>query len=224
MNTGRVPGTHLGPVQPPDRLAGFPARTYRSGTELFRCHQHGRGACWFSSSGTGRFDLAAAEGTCYLAEAELVTLLETFGGSRVIADYAVAGRDISRLRWGEDLRVADMTSNRAVGFGVTAEMFTTLDYEVTQLWAAGLRSAGFAGIRYWARHDLEHTAACLAVFGAAGAPPYGARTPWDTAGAEHLADRQDLVAAFQAATGIAVLPVPNLGAISGAGYSRQKAD
>ncbi len=210
MNTGRVTGSHLGPVPPPDRLTGFPARSYRPESVLFRCHPHGRGACWFSSSGHGRFDLAGGEGTCYLAETELVTLLETFGGARVVAEYAIAQRDISRLRLGVGVRVADMTSNRAVGFGVTAEMFTTLDSGITQLWAAALRRAGFAGIRYWARHDLEHTVACVAVFADAGGPSEGVRNPLEPAVTGHLAARPDLIADFQSRTGVAVLPVPNV--------------
>lgn len=48
----------------------------------------------------------------------------------------------------------------------------------------------------------------------------GLRKPFGTPGAEHLAGRQDLVAAFQAPTGIAVLPVPKLGAGTGMTFPR----
>lgn len=224
MSKGRAADSHLGPVAPPERLQGFPARTYQAGTDVFRCHERGHGARWFDSSGRGRFDLACGDGTCYLAEVESVTLLETFGGVRIMADYAVAQRDISHLCLGADLQVADMTSNLAVGFGATPEMSTTLDYGVTQLWATALRRAGFDGIRYWARHDLEHTAACLALFAEAGAPREGGREPLESPVTEHLAARPDLVAAFQAVAGIAVLPVPNVEAVTSPEGNREEAD
>jgi hypothetical protein len=132
----------------------------------------------------------------------------------------VAQRDISSLRLATEVRVADITSNRAVGFGVSAEIFTTLDYGVCQLWAAALRRAGFGGIRYWARHDLEHTAACVAVFGAAGAPGEGVRDPLQSPVTEHLSARPDLIAAFESATGVTVLPVPDVDAIISRGDAR----
>ena len=49
----------------------------------------------------------------------------------------------------------------------TSEIFTTTDYGLTQLWASAFRLAGCGGIRYRARHDLAHIAACLALFGPA---------------------------------------------------------
>lgn len=198
-------GLHLAPPPPPDRLAAFPHYSYPTDVEIFRSHAHGRGACWFSNSGKGRFDLAAPDGTCYAAESAVVALLEAWGGMQIVPDYLAAQRDMSRLRIDDPAPVADMTSNAAIRFGVTAEVFATGDYPMTQLWAAALHRAGFAGIRYWARHDLAHTAACLALFGPAGDV---CDTALSVVGTEHLPDRRDLLFDLETETGSTVLPVP----------------
>lgn len=198
-------GLHLASPPPPDRLAAFPHYSYPADVEVFRCHAHGRRARWFSSSGEGRFDLAAPDGTCYAAESAVVALLEAWGGMHIVPDYLAAQRDMSQLRIDDPVPVADMTSNAAIRFGVTAEVFTTGNYPMTQLWAAALHRAGFAGIRYWARHDLAHTAACLALFGPAGDVCDTALT---VVGTEHLPDRRDLLFDVETETGITVLPVP----------------
>jgi hypothetical protein len=173
---------------------------------VFRSHSDRYGPWWFSSSGEGRFDLASPGGTCYTAETEIVTLLETWGGMRLIPDYLVVQRATSRVRLDGGVRVADMTSNAAIQYGVTAEIFTTSDYQMTQLWAAALRQAGFSGIRYWARHDLAHAAACLALFGPAGAA--AADTGLEIISTKHLPDRPELLSALENETGITVLPAP----------------
>lgn len=83
MRGGRdVP--HLTAPPPPEHLAGFPRRTYPAGRSLFRAHLIERDPWWFASSGEGRFDLAAPHGTCYVAEDPVLTLLEVWGGLRVI--------------------------------------------------------------------------------------------------------------------------------------------
>lgn len=194
---------HL-PAPPPPRLlkVDFPVRDYAAGTQIFRSHTHGRGPWWFSASGAGRFDLAAPHGACYVAESEVVTLLEAWGGLQVVPSYMAAERDVSQLRLDTDISVADLTSNLAVQFGVTSEIFTTADYALTQLWAAAFDQAGFGGIRYWARHDLAHTAACIALFGGAGA----AALPFDDP--DHVPGRTDLLRKLEDDTGITVLPVP----------------
>ncbi|MEB3069306.1 RES family NAD+ phosphorylase [[Mycobacterium] vasticus] len=197
---------HLASPPPPTHLATFPAYVCPAGTEVFRSHRHGREPRWFPSSGEGRFDLAAADGTCYAAENAGIALLETWGGIRIVPDYLVAERDVSKLLVTNTVRIADLTSNGAIGFGVTSEIFTTIDYPATQRWATALHQAGFDGVRYWARHDLAHTAACLAVFGPTGAATDGC--PLDTAQTDYLPDRPDLLSTFESETGIAILPVP----------------
>jgi len=198
---------HLAKPPPPARLkSAFPSRDYAPGTEVFRSHRHGLGPRWFSHSGEGRFDLAAPDGTCYVAESEVVTLLETWGGLQVVPDYLAADRDSSCLRLDNGLTVADLTSNLAVQYGITSEIFTAIDYGLTQLWASALRQAGFGGIRYWARRDLAHTAGCLALFGSAD--PSTSLAGFELGSTDHLPDRTALLDQLEQETGITVLPVP----------------
>jgi hypothetical protein len=136
----------------------------------------------------------------------VVTLLETWGGLQVVPSYVAADRDSSRLHLGNGVSVADLTSNLAVQYGVTSEIFTTTDYGLTQLWASAFRQAGFGGIRYWARHDLAHTAACLALFGPADSSKSLAGFEVDAT--DHLPDRDELLDQLERETGITVLAVP----------------
>ena len=196
---------------PPDHLRDrFPAPTLQAGTEVFRCHSATRGPLWFANGGHGRFDLADANGTSYAAESEQITLLETWGGMRVVPSTELTARAVTRLQVTDTRVLADLTSNSAAQFGVTAEIFSTGNYQLTQLWASALRSAGYAGIRYWARHDLAHTHACLALFDAAGAQTSSSDTPgsYTVTETNSLSERPDLIDALQRDTGITVLPVP----------------
>jgi hypothetical protein len=123
-----------------------------------------------------------------------------------VPSYVAAERDSSRLSLGDGVTVADLASNLAVQYGVTSEIFTTTDYALTQLWASAFRQAGFGGIRYWARHDLAHTAACLALFGPSdpSKPPAG----FEVDATDHLPDRTELLDQLERETGITVLAVP----------------
>lgn len=178
---------------------------------MFRCHGAEHGPLWFANAGYGRFDLADTQGTCYTAESEQITLLETWGGMRVIPSTELAARAVSRMQITTDRVLADLTSNTAAQFGVTAEIFTTGNYQLTQMWASALRAAGFDGIRYWARHDLAHTHACLALFGDAGARPTDETVPatYSVIGTDTLTERGDLIQELQQDTGITVLPIPH---------------
>jgi len=74
------------------------------------------------------------------------------------------------------MRVADLTSAAAYGFGVTGELSATADYTGPQAWANALQAAGFHGIRYHVRHDPRGDLAGIAWFGRAGRarrPPVG---------------------------------------------------
>jgi hypothetical protein len=198
---------HLAQPRPPAQLkSAFPTRDYPAGTTVYRSHGHGRGPRWFSHSGAGRFDLADPDGTCYVAESEVVTVVETWGGVQIVPDYVLAQRGSSRLRLGNGVTVADLTSNLAVQYGVTSEIFTTTDYGLTQLWASTFRQASFGGIRYWARHDLANTAACLALFGRAD--PGKTLAGFEVEATDHLPDRTELLDQLERETGITVLAVP----------------
>ncbi|AWK76718.1 hypothetical protein CBI38_35010 (plasmid) [Rhodococcus oxybenzonivorans] len=178
---------------------------------MFRCHGAEHGPLWFANAGYGRFDLADTQGTCYTAESEQITLLETWGGMRVIPSTELTARAVSRMQVTTDRMLADLTSNTAAQFGVTAEIFTTGNYQLTQTWASALHAAGFDGIRYWARHDLAHTHACLALFDTAGArPAEGAQSPvYSVIATNPLIERRNLMQELQQDTGITVLPIPH---------------
>jgi RES domain len=58
-------------------------------------------------------------------------------------------------------------------FGVNSEIHTTIDYDLTQAWAAALAQAGFAGLRYFCRSDPAMSLLGYAFFDAAGEAPPG---------------------------------------------------
>jgi hypothetical protein len=181
-----------------------------AGTTLYRSHGAKLGPWWFGSSLDNRFDLPGPEGTCYTAESELVTLQESWGGIQLIPSTDIAKREISAIAIKRNLLIADATSNLAIQFGVTSELFDTSDYALTQRWASALQAAGFDGIRHWARHDLAHINACVAVFAPGGDQTNTADNPTDFAvsDTENLLGRPDLWEALQAQTGIEVLDIP----------------
>ncbi len=153
---------------PPKDLRGFPRRTLRRRAELFRIHARGRSPWWFSSLLTGRFDLPAPGGTCYLAHSPAGAFVEVFRDFSLVASADIAVRVVSTVHPQADLVLADYASSRARGFGVTAAIHTTRDYAVTQAWASALRDQGFGGIRYLLGHDPSAREIGVALFGAAG--------------------------------------------------------
>jgi RES domain-containing protein len=135
-------------------LSRFPRRTLRSDADLYRIHRRHRGAWWFSAAGTGRFDpVGTSLGACYLAEQPLGAWVEVFRDQMLLSELAVRERALSRMRLGRDLRLADLTSRRALQFGVTASLGADRDYDASQAFAARAAESGFAGIRYFLRHD-----------------------------------------------------------------------
>ncbi len=203
---------HLTTPPAPDQLRGhFPQITVRAGAPLFRSHSAKLNPWWFGTSLDNRFDLPGPAGTCYVAESELVGLLEAWAGIRIIARTDAAVRAISTLSVGRDLIVADATANAAIRFGVTAEISTTVNYALTQQWAAALHAAGYHGIRYWARHELSHTSASIALFDSAGDQTDSSLQPtqYRVARTDSLIDRDDLLTDLQVNAGITVMTPPS---------------
>lgn len=152
-------------------LRGFPRRTLRGDRTLYRIHRAARGAWWFSADGSGRFDLAGTGlGACYLAEQSLGAWVEVFRKAMVIAEPDITGRALLAVTLGRDLRLADLTSRRALQFGVTASLGADEDYRASQQFACEAAQAGFDGIRYLVRHDPAQRLHGIALFGPAGAP------------------------------------------------------
>jgi hypothetical protein len=62
--------------------------------------------------------------------------------------------------------VVDLTDPTVLGLvGLTAEIHSTSDYNLTQGWALALQEAGYDGIRYKARHDPRGQLVSIALFG-----------------------------------------------------------
>ncbi len=158
------------PPEAPSELKSFPARTVDPEQELWRVVRKGRGPWWFACSGDGRFDLPPPHGTCYLAADELSALLEVIGPERTgggISTRFFAARRFRRLRLPRPRRLADLTSRRCAGFGITLEIHSVVPYDRTRAWAIELHRAGAQGLLYFARHDPAGGEG-IALFGKAG--------------------------------------------------------
>lgn len=161
-------------LQPPSDalLVGFPRTTLKPTKKLYRSHRRENGPWWFSYEESGRFDLSAPHGTCYLADDATAALREGLGRAAVsgVVDAAeLEDRVVSTLVVAEPMSLADTTSARAANHGMTKEISTDTPYSRTQEWAAAWFLKGFLGIRYAGRFSTSHTSRCFALFGRAGA-------------------------------------------------------
>ena len=193
-------------------MAGFPSRPLSPETPLFRVIREGYGPWWFGSTLEGRFDLPEPEGTCYFAGDPLAALLELIGPeleSGVVSADFLKERRMRELRVPEEIEVADLTSRKASGFGVTGEIGTIVPYALPQAWAARLRAAGSGGLTYWLRHDPSRGEG-FALFG-----PHGERTRWKK-GKEKPISRE-FISRLATECSIEVLPVPRSSEIRIAG-------
>ncbi len=189
----------------PADLAGFPKRTLRGARIIHRIHRREKGAWWFSSNGDGRFDPAGrGTGVCYLSEDPLGAWVEVFRKPQLLAESDITGRALMSVALGRDLRLADLTSRRALGYGVTASLGANEDYRASQQFAAQALGAGFEGIRYLVRHDPAQKLYGIALFGPAGSPDPGDRS-WPHPSEPIPAD---LIARAEGEFGYRVLPIP----------------
>lgn len=194
------------PPRDENRLRTFPRTELVPGCELWRVVRNGLRPWWFSGSGHGRFDLREPEGTCYLATDELSALLEAVGPDRLggaISTGFLADRRLRHLRAPRGHSLADLTSRRASGFGLTLEIHTVVPYDLPRAWAASLRKAGAEGLRYLVRHDPA-AGHGVALFGR-----QGERTSWPRGREQRIGP--SLVGRLEEECGIAVIDVPRLG-------------
>jgi hypothetical protein len=194
---------------PADRLAGFPSRP--APARLHRLSEY-PDVWWYASRpganapGGGRFDLVLPEGTCYLAAALEGALLEKTlrRPKRIVPLDRLVELFHAEVRVTARVPLADLAAEAATGYGLNAEIHTTLDYRTPNAWARALRRAGARGLRYLLRADnaLEH--AGVALFGRAGRhrrAPAGMRTavaPLDVEAAVTLLEER----------GVRVVPIP----------------
>ena len=187
-------------------LDGFPRRTLRGDRTIHRIHRTANGPWWFSSDGAGRFDpVGTAQGTCYLAERPLGAWIEVFRKQLLLSQTEVTGRSLFSVELGRDLRLANLASRRALGFGVTASLGANEEYDESQVFAVQAVAAGFDGIRYLVQHDPAQRLYGLALFGPAGAPDRD--DPLWPAGRDGDIP-SELVSEAEAAFGHRVLPPP----------------
>lgn len=163
---------------PPDDLPELPT-TKLGAKPLWRIHAADIAAWFFDPGPDGRFNLADA-GTCYLAEEPIGAFVEKFGRllrpGGVIPEPLVDVQRLSKLR-PPKAKVVDLTDPSVLGLiGLTAEIHSTTDYNLTQGWALALQEAGYGGIRYKARHDPRGQLVSIALFGSDKPPRSAAKT------------------------------------------------
>lgn len=187
---------------PSEDLSGFPAHQLLPGQVLGRIHRVDRTSGFYSYDGSGRFDLPLPQGTCYLGEEPLASFVEVFRDAAVVTEVLVNAKVLSLIQlWGE-VRLADATDPKGHHFGVTGEIHSSIDYELTQAWAAALHRAGFHGIRYLVRHDPSQRLTGVALFGPGGEHEDQFLT------VKTVAVPTSLVTAAEARFGIVILPTP----------------
>ena len=187
-------------------LAGFPRRTLRGDRTIYRIHRSTTAAWWFSSGGSGRFDpVGSGTGACYLADRPLGAWIEVFRKQMLLAEAEIAERALFSVRLRRDLRLADLTSRRALSFGVTAALGANHEYGESQAFSVEALTAGFDGIRYLVRRDPAQRLYGLALFGDPETPePTDSRWP-----AGHDGELPDhLIAEARSTFGYRVLPTP----------------
>ncbi len=70
-----------------------------------------------------------------------------------------------------------MTDPTVLGLiGLTAEIHSTTNYNLTQGWALAFQEAGYDGIRYKARHDPRGKLVSIALFSSTKPPRSAAKT------------------------------------------------
>lgn len=158
---------------PPDDLDDFP----RAGEvdELHRLSEY-PGPWWYShvrdpeEDTGGRFDLTEPLGTCYLATSLDGALVEKLLRTRTKVVVAERLHELfhATIEVRRTPATADLTSPGATGFGINAEIHTTLDYPRTRRWARALRAAGWRALRHLLRGDNAGRAIGFALFGRAG--------------------------------------------------------
>ena len=167
---------------------------------MHRIHRTGRHAWWFSSDGSGRFDpIGTGTGACYLAERPLGAWIEVFRKRMLLSRAELDQRSLCSVALGRDLRLADLTSRRALEFGVTASVGASEDYATSQAFAVHAVGAGFDGVRYLLRHDPAQRLYGVALFAEAGG------ADWPTNDNDIPTE---LVAEATSAFGYRVLPTP----------------
>ncbi len=150
----------------PGDLTGFPV--VAPPKRMVRVCRASHGTWWFSANGSGRFDLAPPEGTCYLATDSYAAIREATRLGPVSTVW-VQARELREVAAPDPGARLAATSRQAAGrFGVTTELVTVVPYDLPRRWAAAFRTHGLDGIRHQLRHDQRARPSGVALFGTAG--------------------------------------------------------
>jgi hypothetical protein len=173
--------------EPPSRwaLRSLPTRRLDR-LRLWRVHRATRGPWWFSSLSpedpgrSGRFDLPAPNGSCYLASTRTTAILEAlqdFGGGLLPA-AALKARVISNVEVPAGApHAAALTAAKAAAVGVNVGLWADRDRMLTHAWAAELHGAGWQALHHGAQHDPTGRGRSVTLFDHSGAhPAWGG--PW----------------------------------------------
>jgi len=144
---------------------------------LYRCHESIKGPWYFSSAPTkhepgpgGRWELADPQGTCHTGTEAAAALWERFGPDYhdlgFVPQDAIERTSVTFVEPDTDIRVADLQGPTAPSLGVTSELATTSDYEMTRAWAEAIWQAGWNAVKAASRFAPEHS--IVALFGPAG--------------------------------------------------------
>ena len=180
---------------PPGDLTGFP--TVAPPKRLVRVCRATQATWWFSDDGSGRFDLAPPQGTCYLATDAYAAIREATRLGPVSTTW-VQARELREVAPPDPgARLAATTRQASGRYGVTTELATVVPYDLPRRWAAAFRAHGFDGIRHQLRHDQRARPSGVALFGSTGSVLHdrGQRTTLTIRAVE--------------ATAVAVLPPPH---------------
>jgi hypothetical protein len=166
---------------PPSLPQDFPIYQLPLPSGWWRFHRPEHNPWWFSSDGSGRFDLESPEGTCYVAytgEGAFIEVFRVRGVSHVVEQIKRKERVVSVMQLGTWIgRIADFTSPKAAVYGVTP-VISTGPHPRARPWAFAARNGGFGGIAYWLSQDPGREEVGLALFGREGCnPPAGAPSP-----------------------------------------------
>lgn len=161
----------------PGDLTGFPATA--APKRLVRVCRAENGTWWFSSDGSGRFDLDPPEGTCYFATDAFAAIREATRLGPVSTVW-VERRELRTVNPPDRFTRLAATTRQAAGrYGLTTEWATVVPYDLSRRWAAAFRAQQFNGIRHQLRHDQRARPSGIALFGSAGPATFddGTRSP-----------------------------------------------
>lgn len=145
---------------------------------LYRCHASAYSPWYFSSAPGagepgpgGRWELADPQGTCHTGTGTAAALWERFGPDfhdlGFVPHDAIERTTVTSVALDSEIRVADLQGPTAPSLGVTSELSTTSDYEMTRVWAEAVCGAGWNAVKAASRFAPEHSV--VALFGSTGA-------------------------------------------------------